>query len=169
MVHMPAEVVGWRPIAQSWLDQYLAGYAAATHQAGCVMSAETEAVTEQPPSAEPSQLETPGSPTLPGFGKPGGDSFNPARAAVVAGRSSSASSLHCPEQFAAVKSFLAGMFEKCAEPLLQWVATKGMQIVPTSAAALVTSTCTILKVQLDGMLRSVCAGISWGDHPLMVG
>lgn len=149
MVYMPADVLGWRPAVRSWIDQYLAWHAAAKEPSG---PADDE--TAGLPSAESSQLESPTTPGLPGFGR---GSFNAAMGRAGAqGRGSSAgsgSSAQCPESMGALRDLIWGMFERFAEPLLQWVASKGSLMLQLSAATLMSSVTSLLEIQLDTMAK----------------
>lgn len=149
MVYMPADVLGWRPAVRSWLEQYLAQEAAAQDASGPAADATAGVL-----SAESSQLESPTTPGLPGFGR---GSFNAAMGRAGAqGRGSSAgngSSTKCPESMAALRDFIWGMFERFAEPLLQWVASKGNLMLQLSGATLMSSVTSLLEIQLDTTAR----------------
>jgi hypothetical protein len=150
MVYMPADVLGWRPAVRSWLEQYLAQHAAAKD------ASETAAgdANTNVPSAESSQLESPTTPGLPGFGR---GSFNAAMGRAGAqGRGSIAgngSSALCPESMAGLRDFIWGMFARFTEPLLQWVVSKGNLMLQLSAATLMSSVTSLLEIQLDTMAR----------------
>jgi hypothetical protein len=153
MVYMPSDVLGWRPAVRTWLEQYLSTHFAA-QLPGDAASSSTPAGTLQ---TEPSQLESPGSPTLPGFGRAGMDSFNaairggaaPAAAAAAVIGDASANGQQVPQEMVPLCDFVWGMFDKFAEPLLQWVASKGVQAMQLSATSLMSSVTTLLEVQLD--------------------
>jgi hypothetical protein len=163
MVYMPSDVLGWRPAALSRLDQFLAQHMASATAAATEAAA--AAAIPSPPvaaaapgvlAAEPSELATPGSPTLPGFGKAGFDSFNAAArgaAGVDAAASTDTVPLQCPEGMWALRDCIRGMFDKFAQPLLQWVCSKGSLVLPMSDAALMTSLTTLLEIQLDDLHR----------------
>lgn len=149
MLYMPADVLGWRPTVRSWLDQYLAKHAASQDS----QTADSD-VAARVLSSEPSQLESPATPGLPGFGR---GSFNAAMGrGGMQGRGSSAgsgSSAQCPEGMAALRDFIWGMLERFAEPLLQWVASKGGLMLQQSAATLMSSVTALLEIQLDDFTR----------------
>lgn len=133
MVYMPADVLGWRPAVRSWLDQFLATRHAA-HGTGA-----DEAL--RAPSAEASQLVSPATPGLPGFGR---DSSFTGRGGC---------SGQCPQVMVALRDCVWGMFERFAEPLLQWVSSKGSLMLPLSPATLLASVTTLLETQLDTLAR----------------
>ena len=152
MVYMPSDVLGWRPCALSWLDRYLAeSSTAALQQLGATAPDGEAAAAGGMLCEERSQLESPGSPTLPGFGSAGADSFNATRGSAA--MAAVGGTVQCPEHLQALRSFLWGLFDRFAEPLLQWVASKGTLVMPASAATLAASVCTLLEVQLDSMAR----------------
>lgn len=158
MVYMPADVLGWRPAARSWLVQYLANHAAQANAAAAKPAG--AALDAGPLSAEASQLQSPASPGLPGFGKAGVDSFRTGICAGKAGSSAgagrgndSASCMQCPQEMHRLRDALWGMFEKFAEPLLQWVAIKGTLVVQLSPATLMASVTTLLGIQLDTLAK----------------
>lgn len=148
MVYMPADVLGWRPVLQSWLDKYLAKHAAA--RAADAAGKGTVDVL----SAEPSQVESPSSPTLPGFsGKIGLNSFNAAKAPGAGACAPEGGSLQCPEQLKQLRGLIWGLFDQHAQPLLEWVLTKGRLMMPMSDAALMASVATLLEIQLDTLTQ----------------
>lgn len=163
MLYMPADLLGWRPAAQSWLDRYLSNAAAAVSAAAADADQQTDAAAaaaeQSTLSAQASHLESPASPQLPGFGKAGFDSFNAARVStqaagsVDAGAGGSEDTQCCPDSMSALRGFIWGMFERFTEPLLQWVADTGVCAMQVSAAALMTSVTTLLEIQLDTLVR----------------
>lgn len=137
MVYMPADVLGWRPVVRSWLDQFLAARHAAAQGSS----------TDEAPKAlspEASQLASPATPGLPGFGK---NSF------AVRGAGSGNCSGQCPEGMLALRDCIWGMFERFAEPLLQWVFSKGSPMLQLSPATLMASVTALLEIQLDTLAR----------------
>jgi hypothetical protein len=53
----------------------------------------------------------------------------------------------------ALCDFVWGLFDRFVEPLLQWVASKGVQAMQLSATSLMSSVTSLLGVQLDAMAR----------------
>jgi len=151
MVYLPADILGWRPAMQSWLEKYLAKHAAA--QAADATGSPGQGTVDVL-SAEPSQVESPSSPTLPGFNRRVGlNSFNAARAPQAGAGAPEGGSLQCPEQLKQLRGLIWGLFDQHAEPLLEWVLTQGRVMMPMSAAAMMTSVATLLEIQLDTLVR----------------
>jgi hypothetical protein len=101
-------------------------------------------------SAEASQLESPTSHALPGFGRAGFDSLKARRSGAAGGAAGHmGGSTQLSEDWLPLRDFVWGMFERFCEPLLQWVATKGKLVVQLSAATLMSSVTTLFENQLN--------------------
>lgn len=154
MVYMPADVLGWRPAARSWLDQYLSRHATLSAAQSIEGGSQPAAVGSDalPASAEASQPESPTSPAaLPGFGRDGFNSFKAGRGSAGGGRCgvAKACDLQCPEGLLPLREFIWGMLERFCEPLLAWVAEKGTLAVQLSGATLMASVTTLFEIQLS--------------------
>lgn len=154
MVYMPADVLGWRPAARSWLDRYLSRHATLSTAQFSESWSQPAAVGPDgsPSSAEASQLESQTSPAAwPGFGRDGFNSFKAGRGSACGRRCGAAKACdwQCPEGLLPLREFIWGMLERFCEPLLAWVAEKGSMVVQLSGATLMASVTTLLEIQLS--------------------
>jgi hypothetical protein len=102
-------------------------------------------------SAEASQVESPTSPSLPGFGRAGFDSLKARKLGTAGATGPMAGSTQLPKDWLPLHDCLWGMCERFCEPLLRWVAAKGQLVVQLSAATLISSVTTLFENQLNSL------------------